>query len=177
MLDGHPTCASAEKLEKDFQKNTALCCSARVFCFFTGCLFSFLNCISVNALSSPVWLPTSHSLFNLNFRKTFAISHLLKHCEVFLRVLGHHLRGWGWTGSQHTQREAGCLESCPERQDGPSSPHPDPSPSLWPLTPSTPLQGPGETISEPVLAAMAWPPPSPAGPASREVSESMFDTE
>ena len=92
VLDGHPTYASAEKLEKDFQKNTALCCSARVFCFFTGSLFSFLTCISVNALSSPVWLPTSHSPFNLNFRKTFEISHLLKHCEVSLSLIRRRCR-------------------------------------------------------------------------------------
>lgn len=38
-------------------------------------------------------------------------------------------------------------------------------------------QGPGETISEPVLTETAWPPLSPAIPASREVSASMFDTE
>lgn len=93
-----------KKLEKDFQKNTALCCSARVFCFFTGSLLSFLTCISVNALSLPVWLPTRHSLFNLNFRKTFVISHLLKHCEVFLNQVtlsagqGEHLRFTGWKG-------------------------------------------------------------------------------
>ena len=92
VLDGQPTWASAEKLEKVFQKNTALCCSARVFCFFTVSLFSFLTCISINALSSPVWLPTSHSLFNLNFRKTFAIRHLLKHCEVSLSLIRRRCR-------------------------------------------------------------------------------------
>ena len=92
VLDGQPTCASAEKLEKVFQKNTALCCSARVFCFFTVSLFSFLTCISINALSSPVWLPTSNSLFNLNFRKTFAIRHLLKHCEVSLSLIRRRCR-------------------------------------------------------------------------------------
>lgn len=52
-------------------------------------------------------------------------------------------------------------------------PHRTPTQAL----PSAPPQGPGETISEPVLAERAWPPPSPAGPASREVSASMFDTE
>lgn len=101
---GTPHALLQKKLEKDFQKNTALCCSARVFCFFTGSLLSFLTCISVNALSLPVWLPTRHSLFNLNFRKTFVISHLLKHCEVFLNQVtlsagqGEHLRFTGWKG-------------------------------------------------------------------------------